>query len=284
MSAVTSRPRVTSVSLSASQPSVSGAQVIADLCKGLSAAGRAAYDNLNKAFAALDAMETPSLVAVRQLQQAQATSLKQMFQQQSLPVTERLKVETLVQAGALRVAPGASFNQPLRALQQATTLEAAQQAQQQLLGVLEAGHHHLFTQQLVQACSNAALKVGFPTIETTYLSGGRVRVVSENEAGQALVTEIQAKPDREPSLATEVVGLHDGSCQPVLDAYDAALEAEGIRAGAPHRTFTGGVCELTATRDFVRRKVRPSASQKGASTKQKSKRRRRHNVVTQQQK
>jgi hypothetical protein len=67
------------------------------------------------------------------------------------------------------------------------------------------------------------------------------------------------------------VGLHDGSCNEILDRFDAALAAEGVRAGAPRRSFTGGVCELAAAREFVRRLPRPAlkadAGQAGAPTR-----------------
>jgi hypothetical protein len=60
-------------------------------------------------------------------------------------------------------------------------------------------------------------------------------------------------------MATEVVGISDGSCHAILDGFDRALEAQGVRAGPPRRKYTGGVCQLAAAQEFVRRKVRKSS-------------------------
>jgi hypothetical protein len=52
------------------------------------------------------------------------------------------------------------------------------------------------------------------------------------------------------------MGVTDGSCNEILDAFDRALEEAGVRAAPPKRKYTGGVCELAAARDYVLRKVR----------------------------
>ena len=82
-----------------------------------------------------------------------------------------------------------------------------------------------------------------------------MRVIATDPAGRTLVTEIVNSRDGEPGLETEVVGVTDGSCNPILDAFDKALEAEGVHSAPPTRKFTGGVCELAAAREFVRKKI-----------------------------
>jgi hypothetical protein len=44
----------------------------------------------------------------------------------------------------------------------------------------------------------------------------------------------------------------------LLNEFDKALEEEGVRSIPPERRHTGGVCQLAATCEFLRRKVLPS--------------------------
>ncbi len=105
---------------------------------------------------------------------------------------------------------------------------------------------------IVAACSTASVTAGFAELELQPLADNLVRVVALNPAGQALVSEIRVDKDH-ASVATEVVGVRDGSCVRILDAFDAALEAEGVRSAAPRRKSTGGVAELAGAREFVRK-------------------------------
>jgi hypothetical protein len=79
--------------------------------------------------------------------------------------------------------------------------------------------------------------------------------VATDPAGRSLVTEIGTLPSGEASLTTEVVGVRDGSCGQILDRFDATLERLGVHAGPPQRRSTGGVCELAAARDLLRKKA-----------------------------
>ena len=91
--------------------------------------------------------------------------------------------------------------------------------------------------------------------------GGMRRVVATDQTGRALVTEIHPGDEtRTPSVETELVGVTDGSCQDVLDLFDRALEEEGVVADAsPKRKWTGGVCELSLAREFVRQQIVPAS-------------------------
>jgi hypothetical protein len=84
-------------------------------------------------------------------------------------------------------------------------------------------------------------------------------VIATDPAGRSLVTEIGTLPSGEASLATEVVGVRDNSCGQILDRLDAILERLGVHAGPPQRKSTGGVCELAAARDLLRKKALGSA-------------------------
>src|SRR6185503_13680019 len=95
-----------------------------------------------------------------------------------------------------------------------------------LLKTIESEHQRLFVQALSLACSNAAVKVGFKTIQMASGPLGEVRIVASDSVGRTLVTEIQSVPDRDTSMVTEVVGVADGSCNEILDAFDKALDEE----------------------------------------------------------
>lgn len=146
-------------------------------------------------------------------------------------------------------------------------------AESAALSELEAGHQQLFVKSLAFACGQAAAKVGFSHIQTTNDAQGAVRVIATDDSGRSLVTEIKADARKESSIATEVVGVFDGSCNKILDAFDEALEAEGVRASVLKRKFTGGVCALEATRSFIQSKVKRSASSEVAAQASSSSRR-----------
>src|SRR5579884_2877667 len=102
----------------------------------------------------------------------------------------------------------------LRALQEATTLEAVQRAEADLLVRLEDGHHRLFVETLSVACQRAAAKLGFDRTEIVRLPN-EVCVIVTDPTGRSLVTEIEIDSQRDLTLATEVVGVSDGSCQEI---------------------------------------------------------------------
>jgi hypothetical protein len=111
------------------------------------------------------------------------------------------------------------------------------------------------------ACQQAAVRVGFDRLETLAGLRGELRLIASDPAGRTLVTEIRTGGNGDVGLETEVVGVSDGSCHEILDAFDRSLEAEGIRSAPSQRKFTGGVCELAAAREFVRRKVKRPTTQ-----------------------
>jgi hypothetical protein len=106
---------------------------------------------------------------------------------------------------------------------------------------------------IAAACTAACAAVGFPAIEVQRVSNEEIRLVATDPAGHALVSEVTLNADGYPSLATEVVGVRDGSCNGILDRFDIAVAEAGIRSSPPARKFTGGACELAGARDAVRR-------------------------------
>jgi hypothetical protein len=182
-------------------------------------------------------------------------------------------VETLAVLSAVpfHVLDAKSIETKWQALVNSSTLDEAHRAQECLIRTIEQSHQTVFTNTLALACQNAAIETGFAKIETLPSQVGVIRFSATDPRGRSLVTEIRTEKG-ETALETEVVGVTDGSCAKILDAYDASLEKQGVKSGPPARKFTGGICELAAAREFLRRKVKPSAA-KASATSQHNRRR-----------
>ncbi|WP_448571377.1 hypothetical protein [Trichothermofontia sp.] len=194
--------------------------------------------------------------AVRaQVHSLQQTAL-QLAQEQQVPLTVATQVAAHI-ADTLYV-----HHDPLdadwQALEQATTLEAARVSLESFTQTLESQHQTLLVQSISLACEQAALKVGFGTLHVPTTRNGLLRLVATDEQGRALVTEISTDPEQPLTMATELIGMSDASCEEILTAFDAALVEAGLRLGPPERKFTGGICELDAARDFVRQRLTPT--------------------------
>jgi hypothetical protein len=116
---------------------------------------------------------------------------------------------------------------------------------------------------IAKACGLAAEALAFDRVEVRpSLVGNGLRVLALNPDGRTLVSEIEAKPDGEIDLQTEVIGVTDGSCHVLLDRFDAEIERLGLTSDR-RRESTGGVCQLATAREFVgRRLVRAPAEQR----------------------
>jgi hypothetical protein len=202
----------------------------------------------------------PALQPVANLRQEFGRLWQNVFEKArvSLPPADavRYAVAQSLAATPFYVNEAVSLEPHCSALRQSTTLAEARHAADALLSALESGHHNLFVDTLSSAACRAAARVGFESTTVVRLPG-QVRVIAEDARGRTLITEIQADPRRAPAVATEIVGMTDPSCQQILDDFDQALEAQGLHSAPPRRKFTGGVCELAATREFVRMKVKP---------------------------
>jgi hypothetical protein len=149
----------------------------------------------------------------------------------------------------------------------APSVEAVRQAESALVSAAKVDHARILGEALVVACRQASIEAGFRTVETTSGLGGVLRVVATDEAGRALVSEIHRGDDtRPPSVETEVVGVTDRRCQAILDRFDAALDGQGVQTdGGPDRKWTGGVCELSLAREFVRQRIAPVLNRRPSS-------------------
>lgn len=152
----------------------------------------------------------------------------------------------------------------LAMVQSATSLKSLAAAESGVLEFIGNSHNLVFLKSLSTACMRASSKIGFGQVATELAKDGTSRIIGSDAAGRAVVTEISRDNEGGFSIATEVVGVIDGSCNQILDAFDEALANEGVRRSPGKKDFTGGVCELSAAREFLRRKVMPASKQKAA--------------------
>jgi hypothetical protein len=261
MSAKTSRPRVESVSSATlSTVAIGGITLVATLITALCRAGRSvvrATQSTASKNRSSDSLK--SVQALRQEHMSHRQEIIKAIADENLAPLEEAKLSALASLAATpyMAQDNATLREALAKIENAGTVAEARRAEAQLVSTLEAGHQQLFVQALTMACASASMKCGFNSIETTPGIGNMVRVVAMDPKGRALVTEISGDPEAGPSIETEVFGVTDSSCNRILDAFDQALEEAAVRAAAPPvRKFTGGVCELAATREVASKLMR----------------------------
>lgn len=174
-----------------------------------------------------------------------------------LPPAEKIRVSALLSLASAPYAieNPAAIERSFAALGDHRPLPEAFEASHALLDAVRAGHAHVFTQGLVQACTGALQKIGFAAVETASGPFNEVRIIGSDAQGRFLVAEIATGEDGDPALAAEVVGVRDGSCVAIMKSFEEALAAQGVRYAPGVRKPTGGVCQLRAAQEFVRRKV-----------------------------
>jgi hypothetical protein len=196
-------------------------------------------------------LKAPSLV--EQQARSQLKALRRHLEPLRVSAADRVKLSGLLQVASapFLVQEPAHIEQHLTALVAAKTVEGATAARRALLEGVRVAHRQTFARAVAQACSNAACQIGFSRIQMRTGRSGELRLLAENDLGQALVAEIHAGAGGDPSLAAEVVGVRDGSCRRIMDAFEKALAEQGVRYGPPRRQPTGGVCQLETAQEFV---------------------------------
>ncbi|MFW6264463.1 MAG: hypothetical protein ACOC3E_02985 [Cyanobacteriota bacterium] len=236
----------------------------------LSKAGKAIYQTVTASLKAANETIVPSTQTSRQTAQTLQQQALKLTQEAQLPLAEAAQVAGLVAANAYVTANPQTLEAAWKPLQNATSLETAKTALDNFVQQLETTHQQVVVQNLVLACTQAAMKVGFTPLEsTTTVVKGTVRLIANDDTGRSLVTEIATESDRPIPLATEIIGSSDESCEAILDAFEAALAEQGVTASPPQRQFTGGICELEAARDFVRQRPIPKATKTGSKSSHK---------------
>jgi hypothetical protein len=251
MSAISSRPRVRSVAATAAPiAALLAARVFSAAWRSLGATAKQAY---RRAVAVVP----PEAAHVPQALPAVPAFRHSFTLPENLTPIEKVQVSTLLAIATTpcMVESAGGLQQQLESLRRSRSLDEVKGAQRALFESLTMSHHNLFQQSIGEVCAKAAVEVGFSQVEFDRARPGELRIIATDPAGRSLVSEISAVPDGEASLATEVVGVHDGSCNQILDRFDTALGQLGVYGGAPSRKSTGGVCELAAARDLLRKKA-----------------------------
>lgn len=253
MSSVTTRNKANEVS-SVAIPA--GAMVVGaclvGLAKGLSFLAKTAINAANESSTNLNKLKTiKSVSALR----SEAKPLE--IEKTKTENLNSLKSAAFTQIASqpILVNDAKDFGSNIQALDNAKSVSEFKSAHQKLIAKLENGHQKVFSNALLDAGKRAALKIGFKKIESLpSLSQSTIRFAATDTQGRTIVTEINAPKEHDVRIETEVVGISDGSCNDILDDFDKALEAEGVRSQSPTRKYTGGVCELAAVKDFLKKK------------------------------
>jgi hypothetical protein len=137
-------------------------------------------------------------------------------------------------------------------------------ARAKLRETIHGEHGDTWLSGLQDATQRAFEAIGFHQTACRRRSPREIHVTAVNSDGKVLVSELQLAPDGTPSMATEVVNGCGPECEGILTNFEKAL-GEYVRGAAPVRKPTGGVCQLDAAIDFVRRRVRRAPLLKSAS-------------------
>lgn len=214
---------------------------------------RQAFEEALRSMPRLDSsvLSAPSLVDRQARSQLKALAAR--LERLCVPPVEKVRLSALLRLASAPyvIEKPVVVEQRLAALMSAQSVREAISARRALTQTVRAGHQEAFTGAVARACSNAARQIGFGRIEVSTGRRGELRLVAQNDSGQALVAEIHAGAAGDPSLAAEVVGVRDGSCRQIMDAFERALAGQGVRYAPPRRSPTGGVCQLEAAKELL---------------------------------
>jgi hypothetical protein len=202
---------------------------------------------------------TASLLAsANRLQQKRFHQL--LNQKVSQEAALRTSTFELITQMPFAVGNSATIKTRFKAFSMANSAQEVISARTLLMKEIAVQHNSVLTNTLTVACANAFKKISFDSVQVLPTINGKARLVASNSGGKTLVAEIAPDEQFDLSISTEIVSGCDSTTPAILDAFDKALEEEGVRAAKSVRKDTGGVCELDTARDvlsFVRRKVSP---------------------------
>ena len=109
---------------------------------------------------------------------------------------------------------------------------------------LEHAHTKLFTSAVAHACARASVISGFPDVTIKPLPQSEcVLVIAKNQSGQGLVSEISVNKMQQINTATEVIGIHDGSCEGVINRFNAEIKRLGVKFSSDSTRPTRGTVQ-----------------------------------------
>jgi len=227
--------------------------------------------------------ESESLVGCEALSEIRSDTREQVREEldgEEVSEVEAIQAETigaLEAAGHLNAEDASSVAETLGQLAEAESVTEARKLREETLSEANQSHRQAFVGGVADAVQEASMTVGFGNVQVSEGPTGDTRVVAENEKGQAIVTEIHDDGDGDPSLASEVVGVFDGSCHEIMEEFEAALAENGIRASSAATWETQGRCKLNAARDYAAEKYgaskEPATDDSGDSLNRKQRQR-----------
>ena len=236
MSEIVSRPRVRSVSsANLAAGAIAAASLFAAALRALSSALRTSNTGES----------VPRNLPLNAVAARPALAAAPLSAPGVLPAAERIKAEALRELAGSNyfVESAAGWRERVEVLQAATSEPMALAARQTLLDAVAASHRSVFARALTEACVRASAAAGYDRLDPA-TAGLCLRVVARDGQGRALVSEIRPNAAGEFDLATEVVGVSDGSCHAILDRFELAIQQLGVESGPPERRATGGICQL----------------------------------------
>ena len=165
--------------------------------------------------------------------------------------------------GPLEAETASQVEETLAQLNTAQSITEARQLQSKALATVQQGHQQVFMKNLTLSVQNACLSTGFQQVTVSEGPDGDTRIAATNEKGQAIVSEIRENGDGDPSLASEVLGVFDNSCEDILERFDQALADQGVQVGGEvTERHTRGQYALDASRDWIRQEQETSTQKR----------------------
>lgn len=247
MGAISTKPRLKPVAVNnATMLSAVGSAVML-----IAAAALTRYTAKSKSFTKLASLSTLGS-ELKSLQHQHTQSLRAQPGLSEIEVLKQSTFRAVIESSAM-TATAEILSVPARALAAATSPTEVAQASKQLLEVVKANHQQAQITNFHVVAMNAFKKIGFNSVEELPGSAHRLRLVGRDESGRTLVTEFESHAERGESVSSEVLGVCHSESEQLLEEFEQALEEEGVIGVQPSRRKTGGVAQLEAAREFIRR-------------------------------
>ncbi len=137
-----------------------------------------------------------------------------------------------------------------------------------LMNEVQSQHSRVFTKEMIQIVSKAAVEAGFKTVNVVIKNS--VPVISAVDAmGRGIVSELRTDNQTHVvDLVSETIGMADGSCNEAIERLTAALGKYGVKYSNTNRRWTGGSCWLPNAKQ-VEQTVKQTVSKKEADRTRK---------------
>ena len=192
----------------------------------------------------------------------------------NLDNTEQTDEVTKIKAAAiamleqenLRIENKELVEQVIEELLTANTIEQTTEKLSSAFAEIKREHAKVFTDTLSHAIMAASSTIGFDQVRLETVTPSLIRIVATNRKGINLISEIHTDASKKIDVLSELEGVTDGSCENIMDEFNAELEKRGIVAVRKERKSTGGIARLpyakklqknrnTSKREFLNQQV-----------------------------